>query len=115
MEKEWNQRGRAAWRWGLEEAQLLGARDRSATPADAQLAIDLAIVPLDGVDREVEFLGDLAVREAGGDEAQDLHLAVVEGLDQVPGLHPKAFYFYMIWFPSCQGLSQILFQLQAEN
>jgi hypothetical protein len=37
-------------------------------------------VPLDGVDREVEFLGDLAVGEAGGDEAQDLHLAVVEGL-----------------------------------
>jgi hypothetical protein len=61
IEKEWDQRETKAWRGYLEETQLLGARDRLAAPADAQLVIDLAIVPLDGVDREVELLGDLAV------------------------------------------------------
>jgi hypothetical protein len=65
----------------LQEAQLLGARDRLAAPADAQFAIELAIVPLDGVDREIQLFRDPPVGEAGGDEAQDLELAVVEGLD----------------------------------
>ena len=82
MEEEWNQKRRTAWGGSLQEAQLSGACDRLPAPADAQLAIDLAVVPLDGVDREVEFLADLAVREAGGEEAQDLQLAIVEGLDE---------------------------------
>ena len=45
----------------LQKAQLLCARDRLAASTDGQLIIDLAIVPLDGVDREVQFLRDLAV------------------------------------------------------
>ena len=55
----------------------MGACHRLAASANAQLGVDLTIVPLYRVDGEVELFGDLAIREASGDEAQDLHLAVV--------------------------------------
>src|SRR6478735_2811796 len=43
--------------------------------AGIDLAIDVADVALDGVDRDAQACGDLAVRLAIGQEAQDLGLA----------------------------------------
>ena len=47
---------------------------------EVELLDDVAAVRLDGVDADDELLGDLAVRVAAGDEAEDLALAVGEAV-----------------------------------
>src|SRR5579875_3320761 len=65
----------AVQRHRRRQPELLRALDRLGTVAGAELAIDRARVLLDGVRREVERSGDLAVGLAAGDVRQHLALA----------------------------------------
>src|SRR5262245_35779797 len=55
-------------------------RDRPCPVLDAELVQDGGDVVLDGLAAEAQAVGDLLVAHAGRDEAQDLHLAVREGV-----------------------------------
>jgi hypothetical protein len=63
----------------LDEAQLLGFGDRPEAAADAQLAIDIIVVLFDGTEGQEKLLGDLYVREARDDQAQDLQSRSLRG------------------------------------
>jgi hypothetical protein len=59
-------------RSGLQEAQLLGPGDGLDAATDPQLAINVAGMLFDRRHRDHQFLCDLAVGEAPGDEVQHL-------------------------------------------
>ena len=58
--------------FGLQQAQLAGARYRFGAPPNLELAKDVPVVSFDGNDGKEKPLADLTVRESLGDEVQDL-------------------------------------------
>src|SRR5277367_1283634 len=63
------------------EAKPLGALDGVRAVARAQLAVERARVLLDGVRRQIEGPGDLAIGRSPGDQTEDLRLAVGQRRD----------------------------------
>src|SRR5262245_8198489 len=59
-------------------------RGQLATGRDAGLPVGVPEVPLDGLERDVELVGDLAVRASLSGEARDPQLARRERLDPPP-------------------------------
>lgn len=47
-----------------------------------ELAVDIASVDLDSIQREVEPLGDLPIGQPVGDQVQHFHFAIAEGFNQ---------------------------------
>ena len=66
----------------LEQSQLPRAGDCPRPAVHVQLAIDVPRVVADGVHADHELVGDLGVLTSGGHQAEDLELAVAEGLDE---------------------------------
>src|SRR5436190_5371805 len=62
----------------LEESSLVGEDDGLDAVAELELLEDVRDVRLDGGVADVELLGDLAVRQAGGDQAKDFSFALAE-------------------------------------
>ena len=62
------------------EGEVVGFGDGLAPVADAEFAIDVLEVGLDGVDGDTQAVGDLLIGAMLGEESQDIHLAVAEGL-----------------------------------
>jgi hypothetical protein len=56
------------------------------TPVDVELLVEVTHMRVDGVDRQVQFAGDLLNREAGGQEAQYPHLGLTQRLAEDPRL-----------------------------
>lgn len=56
--------------------------DGLGATANIEFAVDVAGVDFDGVGGEKEFVGDLAVGEAVGDEGEDFEFAVGERVDE---------------------------------
>src|SRR5262245_46829199 len=63
-------------------------RGQLATGRDAELSVGAPEVPLDGLERDVELVGDLAVRASLSGEARDPQLARGERLDPPPQVAP---------------------------
>src|SRR6266545_2778731 len=59
---------------GTVQPEAVGGRGRLAPGVHAELGEDVAHVDAGGLAADVERLGDLAVRPAGGHQAQDLAL-----------------------------------------
>src|SRR6266508_1866919 len=55
---------------GSKQSQLAGPRDRVGARGDVELAKDALHVGLDGVERDVERLADLPLREVGREQAE---------------------------------------------
>src|SRR6185436_14174834 len=71
-------------RWlSSQQRKLSGSLDSVAPPADAELAIHVPEVRLDGVDREVQLTGYLDVRHHRRQVAQDRLLALAQGLQEL--------------------------------
>lgn len=62
-----------------------GAGDGLGPSVDAELAVDVLEVLLDGAGGDEQPAAGLGVRETLCDEAEDLELAIGEGLEQVAG------------------------------
>ena len=69
-------------RW-LEQAERFGARDRVRSRGYVQLAVQLAGVGLDGVQRDVELLADLTSGETAREASQHRELGRAGFLDDV--------------------------------
>src|SRR5262245_66649598 len=67
---------------GSEEAQLAGSPDRLLPPLDVELAVDRLQVGLDRVQRHVQLVADLPVRQAARQVAQDRQLPFAQRLDE---------------------------------
>ena len=63
---------------GVEHAQIHGSLDGETAPADAELAIDVRLVPLDGVDRHEQPPGDLPGRRSPAQQPEQLDLTAGE-------------------------------------
>ena len=61
-----------------KEIVLEGVTDQLGGAREAELLLHPGFVRADGLDREVELLGDLGRRAPGGEQAEDLELAVRE-------------------------------------
>src|SRR5688572_33331749 len=62
----------------IDQTALDRVANQLRSAREPELLLDVCAVRLDGADAEIEPLGDLVVRMAQGDQAQDLHLAVGE-------------------------------------
>jgi hypothetical protein len=62
------------------EDEFFGFGNGLASVADAEFAIDVLEVGLDGVDGNTQAVGDLLIGAMLGEEAQDVQLAVAEGI-----------------------------------
>ena len=60
----------------------MGALHGVVAAVHAQLVIDVADVRADRVLGDVKLARDLGAREVGGQQAQNLHLALGKGIDQ---------------------------------
>ena len=67
----------------LEQAERFGARDRVRPRRSVELAVQLARVGLDGVQRDVEPPGNVASRETGREAPQHSKLGWAWFLDEV--------------------------------
>ena len=62
------------------EGEGFGFGDGLASVADAEFAIDVLEVGLDGVDGDTQAVGNLLIGAMLGEKSHDIHLAVAEGL-----------------------------------
>jgi len=67
---------------GGENAQRFGFGNGLRPILDAEFAVNVAGVPLDGGQRDEEPLGDFLVGQPLGDEAEQLDLALAQRFDQ---------------------------------
>ena len=72
-------------RYPLQETQLLGAYYGLGSAVHAQLAIDVARVLFDGVERDDQGLGDFAVGASLAEQMQDFLLTRGKRLDEGGG------------------------------
>ena len=69
--------------WGpYQESQLAGAGEGLHATVHLELSVQLLQVPLDGAGRHDQFMGNLHIRLASGQQAQHSQFALFEGLDQ---------------------------------
>ena len=68
---------------GVEQAQLARLGDRRAPVGDAELAVDVRRVRLQGVDRHEDLLRQFGTRGVAGQVAEDLQLAIGERLGEL--------------------------------
>ncbi len=73
----------------VEHAQLHRPLDGQAAPADAELAVDVRLVPLDRVDRHVQTAGDLPGRRRPGQHAEHIGEGHTPGRCDVERLLPS--------------------------
>jgi hypothetical protein len=68
-------RGRGYGQRSRQQAQRSGVGDGLRPTANPELAVDLAIVRLDGVEAQEQLIGGLLIRQPVGQPGQDLFFA----------------------------------------
>ena len=68
----WHSMGAAFGEQQLQQLKLTRQRDRLSAIAHMQFAINLVQVPLGSADSDHQSIGNLAIREASGDETKNL-------------------------------------------